>query len=119
MKCKCICIVATVATILTGCGTFSGTIGFENKCDRDVWVAHVEGFTREPPVGTLRSGLGKYADADSTRIPREVVIHWSYKPNCSDYTAKLLIDDSKMPGKDDKLVFRFTNDRKWEASIMR
>jgi len=119
MKYQYICILAIVAAILSGCGTYSGSIGFENKCDKDLWVAHVEGFKSEPPVGSLRSGLSKYADADSTRIPREVVIHWSYKPNCSDYTAKLLIDDSKMPGKDDKLVFRFTNERKWEASLVR
>ena len=119
MKYKSICILTIVAPILTGCGTFSGKIGFENKCDRDVWVAHVEGFNSEPPVGSLRSGLSKYADMDCMRLPREVVIHWSYKPNCSDYTAKLLIDVSKMPGNNEKLVFRFKNNQKWEASIMR
>jgi len=107
------------ATILSGCGTFSGKVGFENKCDRDIWVAHVEGFGNEPSVGALGSGLGKRANISDANIPHEVVIHWSYKNNCSDRTSKLLIDNTKMPGKDDELVIRFTNDRKWEASIMR
>jgi len=111
--------VGRLITIISGCGTFSGNINFQNKSDRYVWVAHDEGFRTEPPVGSLRSGLGKHADMGDTSIPHEVVIHWSYKANRSDYTTKLLIDDSKMPGSDDKLVFRFTNDRKWEASIMR
>lgn len=116
---KYIHILAIMASVLTGCGTYSGRVGFENKCDRDVWVAHVEGFKSEPTVEAISSGLAKYAEVNSTRIPHEVVIHWSYKPNSSEYTTKLVIDASKMPGQDDKLVFRFTDDRKWEVSIMR
>jgi len=118
MKHKVIHILAFIATILAGCGTYSGRVGFENKCDREVWVAHVDGFHSEPRIGSIRSGLAKYADIDSTQIPHEVVIHWSYKPDSSDFTTKLPIEHSKMPGKDDKLVFRFTSDRKWEASVM-
>ena len=116
---KYVYILAIILSVLTGCGTYSGRVGFENKCDRDVWVAHVEGFKSEPTVGALSSGLAKYAEVDSTRIPHEVVIHWSYKPNGSESTAKLVIDATKMPGQDDKLIFRFTDARKWEVSIMR
>ncbi len=107
------------ATFLSGCGTFSGRIGFENKCDREIWVAHVEGFHSEPPVGALVSGFGKYADMGDMGIPREVVIHWSYKNNRSDYTTKLAMDEAMRPGKDDKLVFRFTQKLQWEAAVMR
>jgi len=119
MKLITILCSSMTATILSSCGTFSGRIGFENKCDKDVWVAHIEGFRTEPPVGLLGSCLGKHADMGDTSIPREVVIHWSYKTHSSDYTAKLLLDNTKMPGKDDELVFRFTQNRQWEAAIMR
>ena len=119
MKLITILCSAMIATFLSSCGTFSGRISFENKCDKDVWVAHVEGFRTEPQVGALGSGLGKHSNMGDTSIPPEVVIHWSYKNNHSDYTSKLLIDRSQMPGKDDELMFRFTNDHKWSASIMR
>ena len=112
-------ILALASTLLTACGTYSGRVGFENKCERNVWIAHVDGLNGEPPLGTIGSGLAKYAEMNSTRIPREVVIHWSYKPHCSDCTSKLRVDDSKMPGTNDVLVFRFTDERKWEAAIMR
>ena len=110
---------AMIAVLLVGCGTFSGRIGFENKCDKPIWIAHVEGFNSEPPGGVLAGGFGKYADMGDMKIPREVVIHWSYQTNHSDCTTKLPIDESMRPAKDDKLVFRFTQKQQWEVSIMR
>jgi len=110
---------AILPMFLTACGTFPGRIGFENKCAKDVWVAHVEGFESEPPVGIIGSGYGTYALMNSMRMPREVVIHWSYRWYHSDYTTKLPIDNSVKPTGNETLLFRFNKNLHWEVSVAR
>jgi len=119
MNTKAICCSTILPMLLTACGTFPGKIGFENKCAKDVWVAHVEGFETEPPVGIVGSGYSAYAVMDRMRMPREVVIHWSYKWYHSDYTTKLPIDGSVKPTGNESLLFRFTKNSDWEVSVAR
>jgi hypothetical protein len=110
-------IVLAALSTLTGCRTFPGNIAFENESDRPVWVADVDGFKRQPPVGILRKNAGAYSRMDPMPIPAEVTIHWSYEWCRSDYTAKISLREAQIPGPDQELLFRFTKDQKWEVGI--
>jgi hypothetical protein len=110
-------IVLAAVGILAGCRVFSGNIAFENESDRPVWVADVDGFKRQPPVGILSKGAGAYSRMDPMPIPEEVIIHWSYEWHRSDFTTKISLREAAVPGKDEELLFRFTKDQKWEVGI--
>ncbi len=106
-----------VCAMAVGCANrpqrFNGEVKFANQSGRNLYVESVEGFESEPPCGALVAGRSASSSMHPMPRPERVVITWRSEGKVS--TSTVSLSDLPSKGRNDKLVFEFTDDNTWAA----
>ena len=104
-----------LATLFSGCSSFSGDISFRNESPKEVWVERVEGFEYQPPVGILIPGAYIGSSMGSMKFPEEIVLLWSGEWHKADQRSVISLKGLAPPTPEKEIQFIFTSERVWTA----